>query len=189
MRRIVGEDVERWMRESFLFQALKSGDVGAEELWSQVEAALPQFSDAAARELMLEAFIGESALNDPEGTVALMRREGKESEIAGYFLKSIESGFFQDQEAAIRLASMVPPGILQENLSGYDRFYSHTIKNVAEKYGSFWTEWIQRQPAGLNRDLVMHHTAKYLAWKGKEAEAASLHALIQDPAIKERPLR
>ena len=189
MKRIVAEDVGRWMRESFLCRSLKSGDIGAEELWSQLEAALPQFSDAAGRDAMLKAFIGESSLSDPEGAAALMKKEGKESEIGAYFFESIEDGFSRDQEASIRLASMIPAGVLRENLARYDGFYSQAIKNTAEKYGSFWTEWIQRQPAGLNRDLVMYHTASYLAKAGKEAEAASLRSLILDPSIKERPLR
>jgi hypothetical protein len=189
MQRIVTQDVEHWMRGSLLSQSLKSGNVGAEELWGQVEAALPQFSDAAGRELMLRAFIQESSLSDPEGALALLKKEGKESEIADYFFTSIESGIHQSLEDSIRLAGMIPVEDLRENLSRYDQFYSSAINNAAAEYGSFWTDWIQRQPAGLNRDLVMHYTAKRLVKKGKDAEAASLRELIQDPGIKERPLR
>ncbi|QJE97044.1 hypothetical protein [Luteolibacter luteus] len=189
MQRIATEDVERWLMESFLFHSLKSGDVGAEELWGQVEAALPQFSDPAGRDLMLKAFIQESSLSDPEGALALMQKEGKESEVAEHFLTSIESGIHRNVEASIRLAAVIPTEELRENISLYDRFYSTAINNAAAEYGSFWVDWIQRQPAGLNRDLVMHYTAKRLVKKGKDAEAASLRELIQDLGIKERPLR
>lgn len=189
MQNIVTEDVARWLRESYLSHSLRTGNIGAEELWSQVEAALPQFSHASARELMLKSFIQESSLSDPEGALALMKSEGKEGEVAQYFFMSVESGIHQNVEASIRLAGTIPTEELRENISLYDRFYATAINNAAAEYGSFWVDWVQRQPAGLNRDLVIHHTAKRLVKKGKDAEAAGLRELIQDPGIKGRSLR
>jgi hypothetical protein len=187
--RIIGQDVEGWMRDNYLLHSLRSGNMGAGELWNQVEAALPQYAGEAARDLMLRAFIRESAVGDPEGAAELMKKEGKESEIADYFLDSVMSGFYQNEEASIRLAASVPDDALRDKLSGYDRFYESAIPQAASEFGSFWTEWLEKQPAGLNRDLVIHHTAKYLARKGNEPEATRLRELIRDPGIKDRPLR
>lgn len=57
---------------------------------------------------------------------------------------------------------------------------------MTQEYGSYWSDWLMRQPAGLNRDLLLHHTAAELSKQGNQRGATELRAMIQDTGIRNR---
>lgn len=186
LAKIVSNDVSNWFRAGVWDEALRAGSLDTAQLWSECESAFPEFQ-GPERDTMLKTLFKQAAIEDPKGALALLEKEGKESEAAAYVLSALGSSIYSDLEAGIQLAGMLPDDAIRGQLPSYDRYYGGSqIARVSEELGSYWTDWLIRQPAGLNRDLLLHHTATALSKRGLDREAAGLRALIQDPDVKNR---
>lgn len=185
---VVAEDLSRWWSAGLLQHRLRAGDLSAGELWAQAREAFPGYAEGSERDDMLRAFFRESAASDPEGALEILKKEGKQEDSARYAFEAISSSMHGDLEASMRLGALVPEDALRGSLALYDRHYSYLIEREAQEYGSYWNEWLAKQPPGLHRDLLLHYTAKHLVKLGQKGEAEDLKGLIRDPGIKERPL-
>lgn len=182
---IVTRDVADWFGGGAWREGLRTENVSISELWSQCQTALPDFQ-GTQRDMMLKAFFREAAIHDPAAAFALLKTEGKESEAAAYSLSALDSARHSDLEAGIQLVGRLPDDAIRGQLPRYDRYYSSSIARVTQEYGSYWSDWLMGQPAGLNRDLLLHHTAAELSKQGNQRGATELRAMIQDLGIKDR---
>lgn len=182
---IVTKDVGDWFSGGVWSEGLRTKSVTISELWSQCQTAFPDFQ-GTERDMMLKAFFKEAAIHDPAEAFALLKTEGKEDEAAAYALSALHSAGSSDLEAGLQLVGRLPDDAIRGQLPRYDRYYSSSIARVTQEYGSYWSDWLIRQPAGLNRDLLLHHTAAELSKQGNQRGATELRAMIQDTGIRNR---
>lgn len=186
---IVAEDVARWVKQSPLKEGLRTGVDDISRVWEEAIGLFPQYAREEDRARLLSSVLESTAALDPEGAIALLKKEAPPGTIAARALPAIQSGMQDDIEGSIRLAGLIPEEDLRADLKRYDSIYGSTaIDTKIDQYGDFWNEWISNQTPGLNRDLLLHHTAKYLSSRGDAKKAGELQFLIRDPAVKARPL-
>ncbi|MES2923157.1 MAG: hypothetical protein V4819_16495 [Verrucomicrobiota bacterium] len=183
---IVSQDVSSWMAREQLGEVLKSGGMGAAELWQEVGKNFPQYATAEQKAL-LGAVFSASAASDPEGAVKLLELQGQADQAATYVLRAADSMIHNDTERALKLVNQLPPETIRQNLAAFDRFYTNTVNGLATERASFWTEWVRQQPAGINKDLMLHYTARHYFQKGNEALGTELKDMVQDPTVKSWP--
>jgi hypothetical protein len=182
---IVTKDVGDWFSGGVWSEGLRTESVTISELWTQCQTAFPDFQ-GTERDMMLKAFFKQAATHDPAEAFALLKTEGKEDEAAAYALSALNSARHSNLEAGLQLVGQLPDDAIRGQLPLYDRYYSSSITRMTQEYGSYWSDWLTRQPADLNRDLLLHHTATELSKQGNQRGATELRAMIQDPEIKNR---
>jgi hypothetical protein len=182
---IVAKDVADWFNGGVWNEALRTEGVTTAELWSQCLANFPEFQDAD-RDIMLKAFFTQAAIHDPEAALAMLKAEGKEADAGAFSLSALDSAHYSDLEAGLQLVGRLPDDAIRGQLPRYDRYYSSSTTRLTQEYGSYWIDWLTRQPAGLNHDLLLHHTATALSKQGNQRGAAELRAMIQDADIGNR---
>ena len=187
---IVAEDVARWVKQSPLKEGLRTGVDDISRVWEEAIGLFPEYAGEEDRARLLSSVLANTAALDPEGAMALLKKEAAPGTIAARALPAIHSGMQDDIEGSIRLAGLIPEEDLRADLKSYDSIYdgSAVIDAKIDQYGDFWNEWVCSQSPGLNRDLLLHHTAKYLTRRGDATKAGELQMLIRDPAVKARSL-
>jgi hypothetical protein len=183
---IVSQDLSRWMGTEQLAEAVKSGGMGAAGVWQEAAAKFPQYVEQE-REGMLRAVFSSVAAYDPEGAIRLLEDQGMGGQAAGYVSLVMDRLAFTDFERTLDLVACLPEETLAANLTEFDRRYSSVVMREAERRGSFWTEWLRQQPAGVSKDLMLHYTARHYFKTGNEALGTELKNLVRDPTVKSWP--
>ena len=169
-----------------LGEAVKSGGMGAARVWQEATAKFPQFADQE-REGMLRAVFSSVAAYDPEGAMKLLDEQGLGDQAGRYVSRVLDRMGYTDFESAMKLVAHLPEETMRGNLAEFDRNYSSMVPREAERRGSFWTEWLRQQPAGVSKDLMLHYTARHYFKTGNEALATELKNLVRDPTVKSWP--
>lgn len=183
---IVSQDVSRWMGGEHLGEAVKSGEMSAAEVWQQTTRQFPQYA-GQEREVLLRAAFSTVAAYDPDGAMKLLEDQGSGDQAAGYVTQVMDRLAYTDIERALSLVSCVPEETMIANLTEFDRRYSSFVMREADRRGSFWTEWLRRQPAGVSKDLMLHYTARHYFKNGNEVLATELKEQVENPTVKSWP--
>lgn len=136
---------------------------------------------------MLGAVFSSVAPYDPEGALKLLEDHGMGDQAAKYVSRVLDRLAYTDFERAVSLVSHLPEETMMANLTDFDRRYSSFVMREAARRGSFWTEWLRRQPAGVSKDLMLHYTARHYFKTGNEALGTELKNLVRDPTVKSWP--
>ena len=183
---IVSQDLSRWMGAEQLGEAVKSGGMGAAEVWQEATAKFPHYA-GQEREGMLRGVFSSVAAYDPEGAMKLLEDQGMGDQAGKYVSRVMDRMGYTDFETAMKLVAHLPEETMRGNLAEFDRNYSSMVPREAERRGSFWTEWLRQQPAGVSKDLMLHYTARHYFKTGNEALATELKNLVRDPTVKSWP--